>query len=141
MAARSFGRSIVVVRGARTKLAVGLTLSLLASVVFVSSSWAVTSTVPRAVTRTLHRYIQVRFVQNGAAMDPISVTCKRAAVNRYACSWLAGGYGPGDYRVDYGGRASVLRRGSKLIVNHVAVTCSPDGLHDVCPSPPLTLGR
>ncbi len=125
----------------RWKLAVGLLVSTLACLVLVTNSWAGTSAVPRAVTRTLHRYLQVRFVQNGAADDPISVTCKRAAANRYRCSWMAGPYGPGDYRVDYGGVANVIRRDRKLIVKHVAVTCSPDGLHDVCPSPPLMYAR
>jgi hypothetical protein len=127
------------VRGARRKLAAGLSLTLLGCLLLVSSSWAGTAAVPRSVTRTMHHYLFVHFIQDNFDMGPISVTCRRVAVGRFKCSWMTGPTGPGGYRYDYGGRANVIRLGLRWRVTRVVVTCSPDGLHDVCPGPPLTL--
>ena len=140
----------MVVRGvARRRLVGGASRVAVVSLLTVANAWAANlhlvsaqpAAVPRAVTRTLHGYLQVHFIRGMDATGPISVTCKRATAVRYGCSWMTGPTGPGGYRLDYGGRANVVRRGRKLVVKHVVITCSPDGLHDVCPGPPLTLRR
>jgi hypothetical protein len=113
----------------------------LACLLPAGNGWAWTSAVPRAVTRTMHHYLFVHFIRDNFDQGPISVTCRRVAVGRFKCSWMTGPTGPGGYRYDYGGRANVIRRGRTLLVRHVVVTCSPDGLHDVCPGPPVTLRR
>jgi hypothetical protein len=128
------------VPGASTKLAVAVSLGLLACLLLAANGWAGTAA-PRSVTRQMRRYLRVHMIQDRYAEGPISVTCRRVTARRFKCSWMTGPSGPGGYREDYGGRAKVIRRGRKLLVTRFVITCSPDGAHDVCPGPPLTLAQ
>jgi hypothetical protein len=95
---------------------------------------------PPAVVRTMRHYLKTRFVQGDGYLGPASATCVRVKPGRYDCMWLVGPAGPGGYRFEYGGKAEVIAHGAGLRVTHVVIQCSPDGLHDVCPGPPLTNG-
>lgn len=82
--------------------------------------------VPRAVTKAV-RKAAARAVGGDAA-----VSCTYARRNHYRCHWLIGPPGAINYRLQTGGTATAIVERHNKVKVHLVVTCSPDGLHDVC---------
>jgi hypothetical protein len=119
---------------------------LVAGVLCIAATWAGSAVArsqnvdaaPPAVVRTMRHYLQARFVRGDEYSGPVAASCVEAKPDRYDCMWLVGPTGPGAYREEYGGTAEVITHDARLRVTRVVILCSPDGLHDVCPGPPLT---